>query len=142
MDKFTNVIESNETSDCLVLEIFSEHNKKIFVMYDYYHKTYIIKGIKPLQDNFSFQCKKKDTIMSFIETFFCHVENVIILLHNYKQFPYEFNDIWFEYLNDFTENNYYCGDTLSSNKYNLKEYTTSNVLKEHLNIIKNVFNKY
>jgi hypothetical protein len=142
MDKNTNVIELNESSDCLVFECFSEQNNKIFVLYDYYHKKYIIKGIKPLQDTFSFQCKNQDAIMSFIRTFFYHVDNVIILLHNYKQIPYEFNDIWVEYLNDISENNFYCGNTLNSFKLNFKENRTSNMLREQLNIIKNVYNKY
>lgn len=133
--------QSMEYSDCLVLEIFSDNYNKMFIIYDYYEKCYFIKGLNNLQNYFNFRCKHITNIRNFIELVFCYPKELTLLLHNYKQLPFECNDICFDSLNDLYENNPYFGETLVS-----KKISNNNVLfsciEDQLKVLKGFYNKY
>lgn len=142
----SNINEINEEqnfeyTDCLVLEVYSDSSNKMFILYDYHKKCFFIKGLNNFQNEFNFTCRYIDDIRNFIELIFCYPKKIFLLIHNYKEFPYDCNDITFEGLNDLNYTNLYSGETLVS-----KEFVNNNVfytcLQEQLSVIKNIYNKY
>jgi len=136
-----NEEQNMEYTDCLVLEIYSDSSNKMYIVYDYYEKCYFIKGLNNFQNDFNFRCKYIRDIRNFIELIFCYQKELFLLIHNYKELPYECNTITFEGLNDTSNLNIYNGETLVS-----KEFQNNGVLysyiEEQLRIIKNFYNKY
>ena len=136
-----NEEQNMEYTDCLVLEIYSDSSNKMYIVYGYYEKCYFIKGLNNFQNEFNFRCKHIRDIRNFIELIFCYQKELFLLIHNYKELPYECNTITFEGLNDTSYTNIYNGATLVS-----KEFQNNGVLysyiEEQLRIIKNFYNKY
>lgn len=130
-----------EYSDCLALEIYSDASNKMFILYNYYDKSYFIKGLNNFQNYFNFRCKNIKDIRNFIKHIFCHSNELYLLIHNYKEFPYDCNDITFENLNDLCQTNPYAGDTLASKKFN-NDKILYKCVEEQLRVIRNVYNKY
>ena len=61
------------------------------------------------------------------------VNELTVLLHNYKSLPYDCNDIEFECLNDFFNANPYDGNILVSKKMNLTNRICFTIIEEQLN---------
>ena len=140
-----NYVETDEIlepTDCLVFEIFANANNKLFILYDYYDKSYFLKGLNNMSNFYSFRCKNISDIRNFIEFVFCYRDEVNIMLNNYKQIPYELKDISFTYLNDMFETNMYDGCNLVSKKVQLNDHYTHIIIEEQLKVIKNFYNKY
>lgn len=131
-------IEDNEPTDCIVLEIFSDQYKKAFILFDFYENCFFIYGIHFFQNYFNFRCNNISSIINFIKITFG--VNLQLLLHNYKAIPYKANQVQFDYLSDYFEDNSYQCDTLSSKKVCAKIF--SSYLKNHLSIIRDFYNKY
>jgi len=134
--------EPMESTDCLVLEIYSDDYNKMFILYDYYEKSYLIKGLNNLSNDFSFRCNHVDDIYNFIEFMFHSQNQLSILLHNYKEIPYETKNIYFEFLNDVFDNNPYDCNILVSKTIDLKQFSSMELIKEQLRVCKNFYNKY
>lgn len=133
--------QNMEHTDCLVLEIYSDSSNKMFIIYDYYEKCYFIKGTKSFQNCFNFRCKHIGDICNFIELIFYYTSDLFLLIHNYKELPYDCNNITFDGLNNITETNLYYGQTLIS-----KEIKNNGMLhsyiKDQLRVIRNFYNIY
>jgi hypothetical protein len=134
--------EREESTDCLVVEIYSDDSNKVFIVYDYYDKSYVIKGLNNYQSHYSFRCRHINDIRNFIEFLFCYQNELTVLLHNYKSLPYDCNDIEFESLNDLFDTNPYEGNILVSKKMNLTNRICFTIIEEQLKVIKNIYNKY
>lgn len=130
-----------EHTDCLVLEIYSDASNKMFVLYDYYDKCYLLKGLNNFQNDFNFRCKHISDIRNFIDFIFCYSDELTLLVHNYKELPYEGRNISFEKLNDLYETNPYSGDTFVSKKFSNNSILYT-YIEEQLKVIKNFYNKY
>jgi hypothetical protein len=137
-----NSNESAEHTDCLVLEIYSDQSNKMFIFYDYYEKCFFIKGLNNFQNEFNFRCKQIGDIRNFIELIFCHNNNLFLLIHNYKELPYDCNDITFQGLNDIDYTNIYSGETLVSKDINNNNGVLRSYIEEQLKVIKNFYNDY
>jgi len=134
--------EREEPTDCLVVEIYSDDSNKMFILYDFYDKSYVIKGLNNYHSYYNFRCRHINDIRNFIEFLFCYQNELTVLLHNYKSLPYDCNDIEFECLNDFFNANPYDGNILVSKKLNLTNRICFTIIEEQLKVIKNIYNKY
>lgn len=142
MADYVDENQSNESTDCLALEIYSDDCNKVFILYDFYDKTYIIKGVNNYSNYYNFRCRHINDIRNFIEFMFCYQNELTILLHNYKALPYDCSNIEFDYLNDIFENNPYNGNILVSKKMNLNNRIAFTIIEEQIKVIKNIYNKY
>lgn len=142
MNDYQDYDENYENTDCLVLEIYSDESNKTFILYDFYKKNYIIKGLNNLQNYFSFRCKHSTDILNFINFMSINNNKVSILLHNYKNIPYEYDNIYFDLLNDISIDNPYSGNILVSKEINLGDYSSQVLIEDKLKILKNLYNIY
>lgn len=133
--------ENMEYTDCLVLEIYSNSSNKMFIVYDYYEKCYFIKGLNNIQNYYNFRCKHIRNICNFIELIFSYQDKLFLLMHNYKELPYNCNEITFEGLSDLSDTNLYSGETLVSKKFE-NDSTLYFKIEEQLKVIKDLYNKY
>jgi hypothetical protein len=148
-------------TDCLVLCIDDFKTVKIFVIYDYKENKFIIRG-KNYDDNtvcnsdsdsdsesescsnnsnsyllnkpFSFQCKLKKNILSFID-YIVSINRCEFTLYNFDNLSYNSNNIHFKFLEDSQEEN---NSIVSYDRDHFDETMCLNML----NILKNIYNEY
>jgi len=111
MTEFTTV------SDCLVFK-FEEVERKTgvkdmtaYVFYDKSEHKYVIRGRRAITRahnscTYSFDCEFAHELVDFLEFVFCKANRVNEVLYNYDNFPYDSNDVTFEFLNEYDNSDY------------------------------------
>ena len=126
-------------SDCAVLELVDGDMNNMYIWYDWYEESYIIRGKTNLIDKYSFNCGNTRDLLNFIYMKFRNYEMIQILFHNYSSLPYSSDEVEYEILNDRKDINAYWGTTLI-NDFIEKKYFCD--IELHLDIIKNFYNNY
>ena len=126
-------------SDCAVLELVDGDMNNMYIWYDWYDESYIIRGKTNLIDKYSFNCGNTRDLLNFIYMKFRNYEMIQILFHNYSSLPYSSDEVEYEILNDRKDINAYWGTTLI-NDFIEKKYFCD--IELHLDIIKNFYNNY
>lgn len=126
-------------SDCAVLELVDGDMNNMYIWYDWYEESYIIRGKTNLIDKYSFNCGNTRDLLNFIYMKFRNYEMIQILFHNYSSLPYTSDEVEYEILDDRKDINAYWGTTLM-NDFIEKKYFCD--IELHLDIIKNFYNNY
>jgi hypothetical protein len=126
--------------DTLVLKI--EENDKygvdtiLYILFDILNSTYIIRG-KRNEDTskscaYSFECESQYDLINFIE-FLVDKNRVNYVLYNYDNLPAKSNEITYEFLEIYDDNEYEIGG-YDNKKLNRKE------LYKILSFIRRIYN--
>ena len=126
-------------SDCAVLELVDGDLNNMYIWYDWYEESYIIRGKTNLIDKYSFNCGNTRDLLNFIHMKFRNYEMIQMLIHNYSSLPYSSDEVEYEILDDRKDINAYWGTTLVNDLIEKKYFCDIEV---HLDIIKNFYNNY
>jgi len=134
------------STDCLVLKIEeyidNELDTTLFLLYDYYQETYLVKGKrsdvigKPETIPYSFYCNCASELVDFINFVICKKSKINYTLYNYDDLPNNSDDINYQYLKELDGDKEYELAGYDNQKYNKKD-----ILK-FLRMLRNVFNYY
>lgn len=133
-------------TDCLVfkLEEFEEDKDKIdntiYIIYDTYDETYIIRGRREETNTrssctYSFACDDENDLADFLQYTICSHNVVNEILYNYDNLPNNSNKITFEFLEKYDDPVYEISG------YNGQKLRRKKLIK-NLRMLKNVFNYY
>lgn len=131
--------EYNDNTDCLVLELRDDNFDKIFILYDWYEETYIIRGRRQRSKYFSFKCPCAEDVINFISFTFSGCHLIQLVLNNYKKIPYNSDDLDFDLLEDLNGDNFYEGDVLADR---LVQVPFLFEISQMLDVVKNFYNDY
>jgi hypothetical protein len=133
-------------NDCLVLKLeeydidTKELDTNIYILYDTKNNNYVIRGRRkwtPYQQSctYSFVCECEIELTNFLRYIICKNSNVNEILYNYNNFPWDSNNITFEFLNNYEHSDYEISG------YNNKKFKKSRII-QHLQMLKNIYNVY
>jgi hypothetical protein len=133
-----------EFPDCLVLKIVetdcdtNERDTTMFVLYDYYNDTFIIRGkrentVRVIAAPYSFICHSATDLADFISFVICKNNNWSYTLYNCDNLPADSVDIDYEFLHNNTQNSYELAG------YDNKKYGR-NLLLKLIRMLRNVHN--
>jgi len=135
---------ATEFPDCLILKIVetdcdtNEVDTTMFVLYDYYQDTYIVRGkrqntVRVIAAPYSFICHKASDLVDFISFVICKNNNWSYTLYNCDSLPADSFDIDYDFLVSTTKSSYELAG------YDNKKYGR-NYLLRLLRILRNVHN--
>jgi len=135
---------ATEFPDCLVLKIVetdcdtNEVDNTLFVLYDYYNDTFIIRGkrqntVRVISSPYSFMCHSSTDLADFISFVICKKNNWSYTLYNCDNLPADSVDIDYHFLASNTTHAFELAG------YDNKKYG-KNYLLRLLRMLRNVHN--
>jgi hypothetical protein len=139
-------METTTVTDCLVLKIeerdadSGDLDTTVYVIYDKKEHNYVVRGKRcPVKYTdsctYSFVCKDYRDLADFLSFVICGKNLWTYVLYNYDNFPYDSNDITYEFLKEYDTNVY------ELTGYNNTKYSRKTLCKT-LRMLRNVFNYY
>lgn len=94
----------NDPTDCLVFKFEEVETKTknidstVYVFFDTNKKNYVIRGKRRLYaSTYSFECSCLHEVVNFIQYTICRFNILNETLYNYDNFPYDSNEITFDF---------------------------------------------
>lgn len=140
---YDNSVEEEclNTPDCLVLEIYANHEiyeerRKVYVLYDVNERKFILRGKQDEYSDFNFKCKNTSELADFICLIFDKRSYLEVAIYNYKNLPWTSEEITFDYFyNEFDD---YFDTIYTNDDFPLKAKKIRHILK----MLKNIYNDY
>ena len=131
--------------DCLVLKIEEYVNDvtkdtTVYIFYDKRKEEYVIRGCRRRTTKYqscpySFSCKSARDLVHFLDYIICWKSKISETLYNYDNFSEDSNEITFEFLSEYDDENY---EIVGYDKVCHSEFN----LLSRLRILQNVCNDY